>query len=730
MGKKSTDNNSAVTLRDIMSTNVVTVSPDLSVVAAAQKMTAEQITCMVVIKDDSVVGIITNNDFMRKIVLKNKEYTDLTVGQIMTTPVISLSDDVTIAKAVQLIDEKRIKHLPVVSNGKLTGIVTQTDFYRASQSELEKKFANLQDQSQAQLEYANSKLEAAVGKTNKDEHEAVVADLAKSHFLANMSHEIRTPLNAIIGLSEVLAEENLTEEQQSHLAIIRESAQNMMVLINDILDFSRIEAGKFNLDISECSLEHLLAVVESLMRPPAMQKGLDFGIFQRTDLPALIKTDPLRLRQCLTNLIYNAIDFTEKGHVFINVFLENINGKECIKFDVEDTGIGIAQEDQQKIFQEFTQVAIVHNRKSAATGLGLTITKKLIGLLGGEINVQSDPGRGSEFSIVIPVGIETKAQPVFNKYDQIKKIKKEKPAQGEVKLSGRILVAEDTPTNQTLIKLLLRKLGLDSVIAEDGKKAVDLALSEEFDLILMDIQMPNMNGYDATRKLREKGFNKPIIAVTAYAMKGDKEKCIAAGCDNYISKPINRTQLVETLKTYMGSQSHQQPAPLEDSADKSADITYELDKATAQIKEMTEMYDDADNENKNINEQTVTLNEEIDPKELIDFKAVTEICDDPEVIKEVAKMFLKDSPRCIKSIAEAIKSSSPKHIKMYAHSLKGASLQIGANKLADFAYQLECAGRDKNMNDVPVLFNAVQDEYSRLTLFLSQPNWLEMAQPK
>ncbi|MFA5783768.1 MAG: CBS domain-containing protein, partial [Phycisphaerae bacterium] len=438
MGKKSTDNssfasgerqqnNQPATLRDIMSTNVVTVKPEMSVVAAAHKMTMERITCMVVTKDGSVVGIITNNDFMRKIVLENKQYSDLTVGQIMTTPVISLSDDVTIAKAIQLIDEKRIKHLPVVSNGKLAGIVTQTDFYRASQSELEKKFANLQDQSQAQLQYANRRLEAEVQKTSKDEHETVVADLAKNHFLANMSHEIRTPLNAIIGLSEVLAEENLTEEQQSHLAIIRESAQNMMVLINDILDFSKIEAGKFNLDISECSLEHLLAVVESLMRPPAMQKGLDFGIFQRTDLPALIKTDPLRLRQCLTNLIYNAIDFTEKGHIFINIFFENTDGKDFIRFDVEDTGIGIAKEDQQKIFQEFTQVAIVHNRKSAATGLGLTITKRLTGLLGGEIHVQSEPGKGSKFSIIIPVGVDTKAQPVFNKYDQIKKIKKEKP---------------------------------------------------------------------------------------------------------------------------------------------------------------------------------------------------------------------------------------------------------------------------------------------------------------
>lgn len=560
---------------------------------------------------------------------------------------------------------------------------------------------------------------AAAEKADGNARDTLVADLAKNNFLASVSHEIRTPLNAIIGLSEVLAEEQLTEEQQSHLRIIRESAQNMLALINDILDYSKIEAGQFNLDISAYSLEHLLAILESVTRPQTIQKNIEFAIYQKTDLPVTVKTDPVRLRQCLTNLINNAVEFTEKGHVHLYVSLVKHNDADCIRFDVEDTGIGIAEQDQQSIFREFTQAATLSERRPAGTGLGLTITKKLVHLLGGEIYLKSKIGEGSTFSIIIPAGLDVNAQPMFNKNEQFNRIRKEKAVSKQAMLDGRVLVAEDTPTNQTLIKLLLTKLGLQSVIADDGQQAIQMALSEDFDLVLMDIQMPHMNGYDATKKLREAGFKKPIIAVTAHAMRGDKEKCLAAGCDDYISKPINRKQLVDVLRSYLRP--------------KSDGLAQQIDAAADQVEQLSRLYDqtDADDlQNPDYNDllqESEPSGEDLAAHDLIDFKTVTEICDDPEVIKEVAQMFLKDSPRCIKSMAEAIKSANPKHIRMYAHSLKGAALQIGAKKLADVAYQLECAGRDKNMRDVPVLFSAVQDEYSRLTLFLSQPNWLDLA---
>jgi CheY-like chemotaxis protein/HPt (histidine-containing phosphotransfer) domain-containing protein/two-component sensor histidine kinase len=549
----------------------------------------------------------------------------------------------------------------------------------------------------------------------------LTAEKAKSSFLAHISHEIRTPLNAIIGLSEVLAEEPLTEEQQGHLRIIRESAQNMLALINDILDYSKIESGHFSLDISEYSLEHLLAILESATRPQAIHKGLEFEICQRTDLPVNIKTDPMRLRQCLANLINNAIDFTEKGYVRLSVSLEKDEGVDCIRFDVEDTGVGIGENDRDRIFEEFTQAAGARSRSSAGTGLGLTITQRIVKLLGGKISLESKLGEGSTFSIVVPAGLDAKQQSVFNRNEQISRIRNEKTVDEDLRLSGTVLVAEDTPTNQTLIRLLLTKLGLGCVIAEDGKQAVEQALSGDFDLVLMDIQMPHMNGYDATRKLREAGFTKPVIAVTAHAMRGDKEKCLAAGCDDYISKPINRKQLVDVLRTYLKP--------------KSDGIARQVDAAAEEVRQLSSMCDEAagdgtgeqDIADSDDSNQPSTQAMSADARSLIDFKAVTEICDDPEVIKEVAQMFLKDSPRCIKSIAEAIKSANPKHIRMYAHSLKGAALQIGAKRLADVALQLECAGRDKNMLDVPVLFSTVQDEYSRLTLLLSQPNWIDIA---
>jgi signal transduction histidine kinase/DNA-binding response OmpR family regulator len=687
-----------LTLRDIINVNVAAVSPGESALAAAKKMTQEQLSCLAVVENDQIRGILIHDDFVNKITAQNKSLDGTIVEQIMSAPVTTLSENTPVNEAARIFTEQQIEFLPVVSDDKLVGIINRSDLFLA-----------LVNAMRQQLEQTNGQL-AAMVQNNKDSQETLVADLARSHFLANMSHEIRTPLNAIIGLSEVLAEENLTEEQQGHLGIIRDSAQNMLDLINDILDFSKIEAGKFNLDIIECSLEHLLAIVESMMRPQAMQKNLEFAVSQKTDLPVLIKTDPMRLRQCLVNLINNAVDFTEKGHVYVNVYLENVQGKDCIRFNVEDTGIGIAPQDQERIFHEFTQAAIVQNRKSGATGLGLTITQKLVNLLGGNVSVKSELGKGSTFSIVIPAGLDVKAQPLFNKYDQLKRLRKEKKSGENLTLSGRVLVAEDTPTNQTLIKLLLTKLGFEVEIAEDGKQALDMALSGDFDAILMDIQMPHMNGYDATRKLRQAGYKKPVIAVTAHAMRGDKEKCLAAGCDDYISKPINRQQLINVLREYLGSEPQ--------------DVPEQLDAAASQVEQLSRMCEDAERSG---SAQQSLSEEDLRPGELIDFQAVSEICDDHAVIKEVANMFLKDSPRCIKSIAEAIKSANPKHIRMYAHSLKGAALQIGAKKLAEFAYQLECAGRDKNMQDVPVLFNTVQDEYSRLTLFLSQPNWIELA---
>ncbi|MBA7706915.1 Sensor histidine kinase RcsC [subsurface metagenome] len=247
-------------------------------------------------------------------------------------------------------------------------------------------------QAEQELKHVNEQLETSVRRANELAQEATVADLAKSQFLASMSHEIRTPMNAIIGFSEVLAEEKLTYEQRDHVSIIQASAEHLLQLINDILDFSKIEAGKLDINIADYSLERLFVVVESLLRPMAQKKKLAFEVLQCGPLPAQIRTDPLRLNQCLVNLVNNAIKFTEKGHVYVSISSQStgwpspeVNDKPCIRFDVEDTGIGIPADKQDSIFKEFAQIDSGATRRFGGTGLGLAITRKLAHLLGGEL---------------------------------------------------------------------------------------------------------------------------------------------------------------------------------------------------------------------------------------------------------------------------------------------------------------------------------------------------------
>jgi len=265
----------------------------------------------------------------------------------------------------------------------------------------------------AQLEQVNRQLEASLERANMLTEKALAADSAKSEFLANISHELCMPLNAIIGFSQVLAEQDLTDEQGRYVDIIRESSENILQLINDILDFSRMEIGVLDVQISDCSLGCLLAVTESLMRPAAMEKKLKFEILQCGELPAQIRTDSARLRQCLINLTSNAIKFTEKGHVYVNVSAQEVDGRSYICFEVEDTGVGIPPEKQQVIFERPAQADEAAARRFGGTGLGLAVTKRLANLLGGDVCVTSEAGKGSVFSLRIPAAVDVKSQPVL-----------------------------------------------------------------------------------------------------------------------------------------------------------------------------------------------------------------------------------------------------------------------------------------------------------------------------
>ncbi|NQV33354.1 MAG: response regulator [Phycisphaeraceae bacterium] len=381
--------------------------------------------------------------------------------------------------------------------------------------------------------------------------EAQAANRAKSSFLANMSHEIRTPMNSILCFSDMLTQEDLTQEQKNYVDTIRESGRNLLTLINDILDYSKIEASQLNVEMIDCSLGHLLNSLETTMTALTQGKSVDFEIMAEKDLPAQIHSDPFRLNQCLTNLLSNAVKFTDQGHVHLKVSLREDNNQHSIQFDVEDTGTGIPKDRQKAIFESFNQADGSTTRKYGGTGLGLAITGQLAELLDGTVTLTSEPGEGSVFSLVIPIGMDITEQSLLDRHKVLDQDADESWPTGVSPFSGNILVAEDVEGNQRLMKIMLSKLGVDVVLAGDGIQAVQAASSQTFDLIFMDMQMPHMNGYEATSVLKQQGCKSPIVALTANAMKGDDQVCLDAGCDGYLAKPIDRRELARTLAKYL-----------------------------------------------------------------------------------------------------------------------------------------------------------------------------------
>lgn len=360
----------------------------------------------------------------------------------------------------------------------------------------------------------------------------------KDQFLANMSHEIRTPLNGIIGMLDVyFASHQLTNKQKEQLSIVKTSSDSLLRIINDILDLSKLQAGKMNISPVNSSVENLVHSIKKLFQPLAEKKGLLLDVKIEENVPGVVLIDKNRVTQIINNLVSNAIKFTINGGVNINI---KVNADNNLEISVTDTGLGIKEEDIPNIFKEFGQVEETNKKRTDGTGLGLSISSKLVKLMGGEIGVQSEIGKGSKFwfTLNFEVGESITENTIY-------KPKKEQ----EVKL--KILVSEDKPINQKVIKLMLNKLGHESVMASNGLQCLAIYPEHEFDLIFMDIQMPEMNGVEAVKILRRDFTNlPPIIGLSANSMEGDAEKYIKQGFDDYLTKPLTMNSLVEKLNKF------------------------------------------------------------------------------------------------------------------------------------------------------------------------------------
>jgi signal transduction histidine kinase/ActR/RegA family two-component response regulator len=390
---------------------------------------------------------------------------------------------------------------------------------------------------------------------------AEAASRAKSEFLANMSHEIRTPMTAILGYSDLLTRQDLSDgERDEFLQTIHRNGNHLLGVINDILDISKIEAGKMTVERIDCSPCQLVSEVASLMRARALAKNLSLQVAYQGPIPKTIHTDPTRLRQILINLLGNAVKFTELGGVRLVVRLLDPPDapQPRIGFEVIDSGMGMNTEQMAAIFQPFSQADNSMTRRFGGTGLGLTISRRLAQMLGGDITGESTSGEGSAFLVSIETGPLAGVRMLDGSDEAVHAQEKEPhaAATADTRLSGRVLLAEDGPDNQRLIAFLLTQRGASVTVAENGQVAVEKVFQardsgQPFDCILMDMQMPVLDGYGAAQQLRAAGCRVPIIALTAHSMRGDRERCLQAGCDDYVAKPIDREQMIRVVAGYL-----------------------------------------------------------------------------------------------------------------------------------------------------------------------------------
>ena len=586
-------------------------------------------------------------------------------------PVIDFGQEVDNSETVVVrLDKSEVPVLKTVRRITLDG----EDFLLES-------FVDITDRKKAEQDLIsmNVNLKKQTKIANEMAEKAEVANKAKSEFLANMSHEIRTPMNAIIGFSSHLLEENIDDEYHQYIKLINESGNSLLTLINDILDLSKVEAGKLELNEHEFEPYEVLSSLKNMFGGQAERKALDFDVICENELPQIAYADSDRIQQCLINIVGNAIKFTKDGNVSVRVSSGKSSDHGYLHFEIEDSGIGISQEKLKAIFEPFTQADSSTTRQYGGTGLGLSITSKIISLLGGNIDVVSEEGKGSKFMLTIPVQV-----PEGTEYGNMHNSFSYNDSQkSSCRYNGKVLVAEDNPANRVLVKAMLEKVGVEPEMVENGSQAVSKANEGNYDLIMLDIHMPVMNGFDAISEIHKNKPYIPVVAITASVMEDEQQKYTEAGFVDFVPKPIAKDQLYFCLDRF-------------------------LDKEEANLK---------------IDAKSGWQVEPV--KDIIDIQQLMNVCEDEETVKAVADAVCHDVDGILKRLENSVLVANYNEVGQVAHQIKGMAASISAAKLGADAAELEVYAKSHDTEMVNLYSKHVQDDYRELVSILSSSDWLK-----